>query len=150
MILMSLDKYRDQGLLLLRIGMGIMFVFHGTPKLLGGVEQWEKIGMAAGSVGINFMPVFWGFMATFAEFFGGICLILGLFFRPACILLTITMIIAASMHLDRGHGFGRASHAIEAGIVFLSLIFIGPGKYNLDEKLKPLNPDQLPPGKPDA
>jgi putative oxidoreductase len=25
-----------------------------------------------------------------------------------------------------------ASHAIEVGIVFLSLIFIGPGKYSVD------------------
>ncbi|RZK26274.1 MAG: DoxX family protein, partial [Flavobacterium sp.] len=27
-----------------------------------------------------------------------------------------------------------ASHAIELGIVFFSLIFIGPGKYSVDKK----------------
>jgi len=52
-------------------------------------------------------------------------------------LLTINMIVATSMHLNRGDGLGGASHAIEDGIVFLSLILIGPGKYSLDEKLKP-------------
>jgi putative oxidoreductase len=47
------------------------------------------------------------------------------------------MIVATSMHLSSGQGLGVASHAIEDGIVFLSLILIGPGKYSLDEKIKP-------------
>lgn len=136
MVLTFLNRYRDIGLLILRIGIGGMFVLvHGAPKLFGGPDQWEKVGMAMGSLGITFMPAFWGFMAAFAEFFGGLCLILGLFFRPACILLTLTMIVATSRHLSQGDGWGRASHAIEDGIVFLSLILIGPGKYSLDEKL---------------
>ena len=135
MILTFLNKYRDVGLLILRIGIGCMFLFHGAPKLFGGTEKWEKVGAAMGSIGIQFMPVFWGFMAAISEFFGGICIVLGLFFRPACILLTITMAVAASRHLGKGEGLGGASHAIEDGIVFLSLILIGPGKYSLDEKL---------------
>ena len=93
--------------------------------------------MAMSTFGIKFVPVFWGFMSAFAEFFGGILIILGLFFRPACMLLTINMIVATSMHLNSGQGLGVASHAIEDGIVFLSLILIGPGKYSLDEKIKP-------------
>lgn len=112
-----------------------MFLYHGAPKIFGGPEKWEKVGTAMTSVGIDFFPAFWGFMAAFSEFFGGICVILGLFFRPACILLTITMAIAASMHLSKGDGLTVASHAIEDGILFLALILIGPGKYALDEKL---------------
>jgi putative oxidoreductase len=134
MILTSLGKYRDVGLLILRIGIGGMYLYHGFPKISGGPEKWEKLGMAMKYVGIEFAPVFWGFMAAFSEFFGGICIMLGLFFRPAGILLTITMVIAASMHLGRGDGLKVASHAIENGIVFLSLIFIGPGKYSIDKK----------------
>lgn len=133
MILKSLSKYNDIGLLILRIGIGIMFLYHGAPKLFGGLEKWEKLGMAMKYVGVEFMPVFWGFMAAFSEFFGGICIILGLFFRPACILLTLTMAVAASMHLGKGNGLQIASHAIEDGIVFLSLILIGPGKYSIDK-----------------
>lgn len=134
MILTFLNKYRDFGLLILRIGLGSMFMLHGAPKILGGPEKWEKIGMAMSSLGIEFIPVFWGFMAAFSEFIGGICIIFGIFFTPACILLGITMAVAVNMHLSRGDGFQTASHAIESGIVFLSLIFIGPGKYSLDEK----------------
>jgi len=136
-VLKLLNKYKDIGLLILRVGIGSMFLFHGAPKMFGGPEKWEMLGKAMSSVGIQFVPVFWGFMASVSEFFGGICIILGFFFRPACILLTITMAVAASMHLNRGNGLGGASHAIESGIVFLSLVFVGPGKYSLDEKFRP-------------
>jgi len=122
------EKYRNLGLLILRLGIGGMFVYHGYGKICGGPESWEKLGMALSFVGINFAPTFFGFMAAFSEFGGGICLILGLFFREACFLLLCTMIVAASMHLGKGDGMRVASHAIEAGILFLSLIFIGPGE----------------------
>ena len=140
MIWTSLNKYRDIGLLILRLGIGGMFIFHGAPKILGGPDTWEKIGTTMGIFGINFLPLFWGFMSSFAECFGGIFLILGFLFRPACVLLTINMIVATSMHLNRGDGLGIASHAIEDGILFLSLILIGPGKYSLNEIFKPYNP----------
>lgn len=133
MVLAALNKHKDLGLLILRLGIGSMFIFHGAPKIFGGPESWKSLGMAAASVGINFIPILWGLLAAISEFVGGICLILGLFFRPACIFLTIVMAVAASMHLNKGDGLSGASHAIEDGIVFLSLIFIGPGKYSLDE-----------------
>jgi putative oxidoreductase len=137
MVLTFLNKHRHVGLLVLRIGIGLMFIVHGAPKLFDGPEKWVKIGAAMASLGIGFAPAFWGFMAAVSEFFGGICLILGFVFRPACILLTITMLVAAISHLSRGDGIGGASHAIELGIVFLSLILIGAGRYSLDEKLRP-------------
>lgn len=135
MVLTFWDKHRDIGLLILRIGFGCMFLYHGLPKLFAGPERWERLGGAMASLGITFLPTFWGFMAAISEALGGICLILGFFLRPACILLTITMVVAAASHLGRGEGLGGAAHALKAGIVFLSLILIGPGKYSLDEKL---------------
>ncbi|WP_231458501.1 MULTISPECIES: DoxX family protein [unclassified Pedobacter] len=133
-ILDNLGKYRNTGLLLLRIGIGIMFIVHGFPKLAGGPQGWESLGGSMKVIGINFMPVFWGFMAAVTETFGGFLLIVGLFYRPACILLVFTMIIAALVHFGKGDGLGGASHAIEMAIVFFSLIFIGPGKYSVDKK----------------
>jgi Predicted membrane protein len=127
----KLDKYHDQGLLVLRIGLGIMFIYHGAPKLFGGPHHWLQLGMAMGALGIHFLPVFWGFMAALAEFAGGILLIAGLLFRPACLFLLIDMIVAAAMHLSKHQGLGAASHAIEDGIVFLSLLLIGPGKLSM-------------------
>jgi putative oxidoreductase len=135
MIWNYLNRYRDFGLLLLRVGLGGMFIWHGAPKIFGGPEFWAKIGPSVGNFGIHFLPVFWGFMAGVAEFVGGLCIVLGLFFRIATPLLVIQMTVASSYHLAAGQGLGGASHAIEDGIVFLSLFFIGPGKYSLDELL---------------
>src|SRR5687767_2021052 len=122
----------DLGLLILRVGIGIMFMIHGWPKITGGTEMWTNIGGSMGNLGIDFAPAFWGFMAAFAEFFGGLFLVLGLFFRITNFLLVFTMIVAAIVHLKGDVGFGGASHAIEAGILFFSLIFIVPGRYSLD------------------
>ena len=133
-ILDNLGKYRNTGLLLLRIGLGIMSIIHGFPKLAGGPDGWTGLGGSMKVIGINFLPIFWGFMAAVSETFGGFFLIVGLFFRPALILLIFTMIIAALVHFGKGDGLQGASHAIELGIVFFGLIFIGPGKYSVDKK----------------
>ncbi len=123
-----LGRYRDFGLLVLRLGVGVMFLFHGWPKLMGGPVKWEALGTAMGYLGVYVIPVFWGLMAALSEFFGGVCLILGVVFRPACLLLLGTMAVAATMHLQRGDGLQVASHAIELGFVFFGLLFVGPGR----------------------
>lgn len=129
-------KYFDLGLLILRVGIGVMMILHGAPKMFGGPEKWETIGAATQHVGIHFAPMFFGFMAALAEFFGGILLLFGLYFGAALVLLIINMAVAASYHLGSGDGLMGASHAIELGILFLSLLFIGPGLYSLDHRMK--------------
>ncbi len=135
MILRSLDKYRDVGLLILRVGIGIMFMGHGLPKLIAGPEKWLILGGTMNALGVDFAPMAWGFMAAFSEFAGGMLLALGFFTRPACFFLLTTMIVATSMHISKGDPFLKYSHAMEAGILFLSLLFIGPGKYSLDDQI---------------
>ena len=133
-ILDNLGKYRNTGLLILRVGLGVMMITHGFPKLAGGPTGWEGLGGSMKVIGIDFLPVFWGFMAAAAEAVGGLFLILGLFFRPVNVLLAFTMLIATLVHFGKGDGLSGASHAIELGIVFFSLLFIGPGKYSIDKK----------------
>jgi putative oxidoreductase len=130
----NLGKYKNTGLLIIRVGLGIMFMFHGYPKLLGGTESWTAMGNAMKFTGISFYPAVWGLLAAVTETFGGVLILLGLAFRPASILLAVTMIVASIMHLKSGDGLGGASHAIEAAIVFIGLTFIGPGKYSVDKK----------------
>lgn len=125
------------GLLVLRIGIGISFFFHGLPKLTGGVETWTGVGSTMGILGINFAPAFWGFMAAVAETVGGVLFALGLFFRPAALLLVFTMIMAMVMHLSMGDPFMKYSHAMEALILFVAMTIAGPGRYSLDAKLLP-------------
>ncbi len=133
-ILENLGNYKNFGLLLIRVGLGVMFIYHGVPKLAGGPETWEKLGGAMQNLGISFVPAFWGFMAAIIETFGGLLFLIGLAFRPVCILLVINLIIAALMHLSKGDGLQGAAHAIEDAIVFLGFVFIGPGIYSVDKK----------------
>jgi len=125
----------DTGLLLIRLGIGMtMIVFHGYGKIMGGTDTWNAVGSSMQNLGIGFMPTFWGFMAGFSEFFGSILLILGVFFRPAALLLAFTMFTAALNHLNlpADHaraGLDGASHAIELLVVYVGLFLTGPGRY---------------------
>lgn len=125
------------GWLLLRVGIGISIFLHGFPKLTGGTEMWTAIGGSMGIFGINFAPTFWGFLAAVAESIGGLLFALGLFFRPAAIMLTGTMIVALATHLAAGDDFMRFGHALDLLIVFASAILIGAGKYSFDAKFLP-------------
>ena len=133
MFLKGMDRFRDLGLLVLRIGLGIMFIWHGYPKIVGGPHFWHQLGMAMGNLGVHGMPDFWGFMAAFAEFGGGIFLLAGFLTRPICAIMAFDMFVAMMMHFKMGQGLPVASHAIEDGIVFLSLILIGPGRFSVDQ-----------------
>lgn len=46
MMLNALDRYRDAGLLLLRVGIGMSYMGYGAPKLSGGPPMWEELGQA--------------------------------------------------------------------------------------------------------
>jgi putative oxidoreductase len=120
------------GLLLLRVGMGIAFIFHGYNKLVGGPDTWEGLGGNMALLGITFAPTFWGFMAAATEVFGGLLLALGLFFRPVCVLLAFTMLVALLSHLAKGDPFPVYSNALKSGITFVALFFTGPGRASLD------------------
>jgi putative oxidoreductase len=133
-MLASLGKYRNTGLLIMRLGLGIMFMLHGYPKLLGGPDQWEAIGGSMKYLGITFVPAAWGLMAAVTETFGGFLILIGLAFRPVCLFLTFTMVVAATMHLKTSGSYMDASQAIEVGFVFFGLAFIGPGRYSIDKK----------------
>jgi len=131
MVWSELLKYADTGLLLIRLVFGCMFVYYGWPKLAGGPVSWESVGQAISAVGIRFGFVFWGFLAAAVMVFGGIFILTGILFRPACLFLLVVMVVAAAMHFRHGDGLNIVSHAIEDGIVFLGLMFIGPGRYVL-------------------
>lgn len=136
-LLSTASIHRDAALLVIRLGIGVsVLVFHGWGKITGGPEFWGKIGGSMANLGISFAPVFWGFMAAFAEAVCSSLLILGVFFRPAAALLAFTMLVAIVRHLnipagEAGAGWNGASHAIELFAVFLGLLLAGSGRYAL-------------------
>lgn len=127
-----LGAYRNVGLLLIRLGLGVAFVCHGYPKIAAGPAHWEQLGSAVGALGISFWPTFWGFAAALTEFGGGIFVALGFYFRPAVVLLAFVMLVALNMHVGRGDEFKMYSHALELAFVFCGLLFVGPGKFSVD------------------
>ena len=116
-----------------------MFVMvHGYPKLVGGVALWRGLGGAFNRlIGLSFAPAFWGFLAMLAEFGGGLCLIAGIFFRPACAAILFTMFVAALSIVRGGYGFSSASQTIELGIAAAALLLTGPGKFTVRQFLQP-------------
>lgn len=130
----SLDRYRDVGLLIARLGFGIGFVwYHGLPKLSEGSGRWTRTGDAIANFGVTFGYEWWGFAAALVETLGGFLIALGFLFRPAALAIMIVMIVAATSHIVSGQG--TSSHAVKNAWLFAGLVLIGPGRYSLDHLL---------------
>ena len=123
-----MDRYRDVGLLILRLGFGLSFFwYHGYPKLAGGPETWEPIGDAVANVGITFAHPAWGLAAALSEGAGGLLFAAGLFFRPVSVALLGVMVMAT---IDQfGREMPQPEHALKNAFVVAGLFFVGPGRY---------------------
>ncbi len=96
---MKLNK-QEIGLGLLRIAVGIIFLAHGYQKLF----FWGIAGVTGtfAQMGIPF-PAVSAYLAAFAEFFGGLALLLGLWTRLAAVPVAFTMLVAMlQVHLKGG------------------------------------------------
>lgn len=133
--LFSNKSLTNTALLLGRITTGFLMVkLHGWSKLMAGTERWEGLGSKlAEAIGLNFMSIPLGFMASFAESIAAVLIILGLTTRPAAFLLAFTMLVASFKKLEGG------LKAAELPLLFLILSLIillcGAGKYSLDHRI---------------
>jgi putative oxidoreductase len=126
----ALEKYRDLGLLILRVGFGVTFFwYHGLPKLTGGPEACAQTGRAVEHVGITFGYGWWGLIAALSETVGGLLFAAGILFRPACLALLGVMTFATIEQFTRA--MPAPEHALKNAFVFLGLFFAGPGRYRL-------------------
>lgn len=130
------EEHADTGHLILRVGLGFASLFlRGIFQLAGGPERWEEMGGAMAYLGITFAPVFWGLVGSLAEAVGGLCLMIGLFVRPAAAFLILTMLIICIYHLNTSGTLLMArAHAVELAIGYTALLFLGAGKFSLDRK----------------
>ncbi|MBC8010846.1 MAG: DoxX family protein [Burkholderiales bacterium] len=125
------DRWHDLGLLVLRTGVGAVFLFiHGIPKLTDP-SSWARIGRAVSYLGIDFAHQSWGLAAILAMTAGATCLILGFLQRPAALLLTITMLVAAIWRHYPFGGWNESAYPATMAIVCFALMILGPGKYAL-------------------
>jgi putative oxidoreductase len=138
MIFKSLSNYRNFGLLILRVFVGVIFALYGTEKMLGGPELWNKIGSKITALHINFAPAqFWGFMAMLTEMLGGILLVVGFATRPVIPFMMFTMVVAIVSVLKLSDFFSAVESIAFPTImlgVLLSLFIMGPGKFSVDHE----------------
>ncbi|MFA6290026.1 MAG: DoxX family protein [Opitutaceae bacterium] len=131
----KLDAFSDFGLLVMRVGVGALFmIVHGFPKLAGGPDKWAAVGRAVSYLGINFGYTGWGLAAAVAETLGGLLLIVGCAHRPAALSLFVTMAVASIWKYYPFGGWEAAAHPVAMAVVCLGLLITGPGKYSIDAK----------------
>ena len=114
---------------LLRIVTGLLFLQHGTAKILGFPPS-----EMAGGVSLS-LP---GLSGVF-ELVGGALIVVGLFTRPVAFILSGMMAVAYFMaHMPKN--FWPINNGGDAAIlycfVFLYFVFSGAGAFSLDSKLR--------------
>ena len=127
------EGLRDFGLLLLRLMLAVVFVYHGSQKLFGWFDGYglKNTADAFGSMGFP-LPMASAIAAGSAEFFGAILLALGLFFRPAALVMAFTMFVASYVHLPGGFQAPKGlEFPLTLAVALLSLAFTGPGRIAL-------------------
>ncbi len=121
----------DLALALLRVFVGLsLMLVHGSGK----IPVSEGFVKHIGSLGFP-MPLFFAWAAAFAEYFGALLLALGLFTRPAALIIASTMFVAAFVN-HGGDPFAVAEKAylyLSIGVLF---VVLGSGKYGVDSAIR--------------
>jgi putative oxidoreductase len=119
-------------LLLLRLGLGVIFIYHGYPKLFTHlhetVQAFPKMGF----------PFYFAYIAGVVEFFGGCLLILGLFTRIAALLIAGEMAIAIiRVHLPQGGPMAVSNYQLPLALAVgaFALAAVGAGAISFDRAI---------------
>lgn len=114
----------DLGILLIRLGLGVVFLVHGTQKLTSLSSTVEFFGMLG-------IPAILTYLVVAIEFLGGIAMILGLCARLAGLLIAAVM-VGAIFLVTLGEGFtGGYEYNLVLLLAALGIAFLGAGKYSL-------------------
>ncbi|MGB5377253.1 DoxX family protein [Muriicola sp.] len=116
------------GLAFLRITASALMMTHGIPKfqklLAGDLEFGDPLGIGGG-------PSL--FLAIIGEFICPILVIIGFKTRWAAVPTAITMAVAAFI-VHGADPYGVKEKALLFLILFVTIIFLGPGKFSIDKK----------------
>jgi putative oxidoreductase len=124
----------------IRIALGTIMFAHGSQKVLGvwggqGLEEW----VYKTTVPFDLNPPWaWLGAAAFAEFLGGLLVLIGLFTRVGAFFIACVMAVAvAGVHWS--NGFFQTAGGFEYPYALLgmavTLLILGGGKISVDAKL---------------
>ena len=125
---MDLSAWTPGALSVLRIVTGLLFLEHGTGKLLGFPPSDHVASTVFSLIGIQGV----------LELVGGFLILIGLFTRPVAFILAGNMAVAYFMaHAPKSFfpTINGGQLAILFCFVFLYLVFAGGGKWSVDEQL---------------
>ena len=129
-----MNSRQDLGILVLRLSLATVFLFHGAQKLFGIFGGYGIEGTAGfmESLGMPF-PTLSAIAAGGTEFVGGLALVTGLFVRPISIPLAFTMFVAA--FAAHGGAFSAQAGGMEYPLTLalgtVAVGLIGPGRFVL-------------------
>ncbi len=132
MQLFNTDSYKDLAPLLLRIGVGLIFIHAGWGKLTG-IE-----GTAGFFDGLGIpLPLVMAWVVAIVEFFGGIMILVGFKIQIPALLLAIIMVVAILTTKLGGDEVFRAMR-LDLLLMFcsLALMLTGSGKASIDDMMK--------------
>ena len=128
-----MEKLRPLALLLLRVGLGAIFIYNGYPKIFG--RRLEHIDEM---VHINHLPAYFVYIAFVLEVGGGALLIAGLFTRLVGLLLAGEMAIAmwkGEQFFQNPLAMDKYELALALGVGALALATFGAGSISLDHAI---------------
>lgn len=116
--------------IILRVIVGAVFVYHGTLKVLNGMEGFVAY---VGALGIPF-PRIGSYLVMATEILGGVALILGIFARWATLPLIAVMIVAI-IKVTGKNGFNVFDKGYEYNLVLIAclavIFFQGSGRFSI-------------------
>jgi putative oxidoreductase len=123
-----LDRLQPLALFIMRLALGAVMVAHGYHKVFGGLHHHAQMVAGLG------LPGWLGYVSAFAEFFGGLLVLVGLFTRLAAFAICVDMAVAIwKVHWHNGlTGEKGYEFPLALGAIAFGLIFLGSGPIALD------------------
>lgn len=135
----SVFQKPDLGLLIIRIGLGVVLAINGWNKFSAGAPTLHAVGANVKFIGLhigteNAFTLFFGIAAAGSELIGGILLSVGWLFRTATALLIVTMLVATLTTYNASHGdLNQFGYPMVIGLALLGLLFTGPGRISIQK-----------------
>jgi putative oxidoreductase len=123
-----LDRLQPLALLVMRLALGAIMLVHGFHKVFGGLHHHAEFVASLG------LPAWTAYLSSFAEFLGGLLVLLGLFTRVAALTLCIDLSVAiAKVNFHNGlMGNGGYEFPLALAALAFALIFFGGGPIAFD------------------